>query len=56
MKSGDPIGTVSDVLGDQCETVCAAHDGIVLTLKTFGRVDANDSVGVIVDVDRPLGG
>ena len=56
MKAGDSMGTVSDILGDQCETVCAAHDGSVLTLKTFCRVDANDSVGVIVDVDRPLGG
>ncbi len=56
VKAGDPIGRISDVLGDRVETVRSHQDGIVLTLKTFSRVDEGDSVGVIVEVDRPLGG
>ena len=56
VKAGDPIGRVSDVLGDRVETVRSHQDGIVLTLKTFSRVDEGDSVGVIVEADRPLGG
>jgi len=56
VRAGDPLGSVTDVLGEHAETICAAHAGIVLTLKTFCRVDVNDSVGVVVDVDRPLRG
>jgi len=55
IKQGQPIGTVTDVLGEKSVDICAEYDGIVLTLKTFCRVDENDSVGVVVDVDRPLG-
>ena len=56
IRTGDPIGTVCDILGDQVQTVRSAQDGIVLTLKTFCRVDKGDSVGVVAEVDRPLGG
>ena len=56
IRAGDRLGIVTDVLGEQTHDICAAHDGIVLNLKTFCRVDQDDSVGVVVDVDRPLGG
>ena len=56
VHAGDRLGTVADVLGDKTHDICAAQDGIVLTPRTFCRVDEKESVGVVVDVDRPLEG
>ena len=56
VEPGDAIGTVSDVLGDRVETIFSQQSGIVLTLKTFSRVDEAAGLAVIVEVDRPLGG
>lgn len=56
IERGDLIGTVCDVMGDRVEPVHAMQTGIVLTLKSFPRVDENEGVAVIVEVDRPLGG
>jgi len=52
----ETLGTVTDVLGDRVETVRAQQAGIVLTLKTFSRVNQDDGLVVVVEVDRPLGG
>jgi len=46
---GDSLGTVCDMLGETFETIVSQHDGIVLTLKTFGRVWPGEMVGVILE-------
>lgn len=56
IKQGDTLGTVTDILGEHTVDICAEHNGVVGVLKTFCRVDENDSVGVVVDCDRPMGG
>jgi predicted deacylase len=45
---GDPLGTVFSLDGQQREVIRAAEAGIVLVLRTFPRVHAGDSVGVIM--------
>jgi predicted deacylase len=50
VQAGDPLGTLSDLLGRHVEPVRAAHTGIVLVLHTFARVDAGESVGVVLEV------
>ena len=49
IEAGQPIGTVCDVLGDEVQTVHAQQNGIVLMLRTFPRVRAGESVGVILE-------
>lgn len=56
VESGDPIGTVCDVLGDDMRTIIATQSGILLMLKSFARVDKDEGVAVILEVNRPLGG
>ncbi len=46
---GDVLGTVSEPLGDRVEPIQAAHGGIVLVLHTFGRIDAGESAGVVLE-------
>jgi predicted deacylase len=46
------FGKVVDVLGDRSEIVRAAHAGIVLVLHTFARVEAGESLGVILEDRR----
>jgi predicted deacylase len=50
VREGDRLGTVSDVLGQHVESIRAAHSGIVLVLHTFARVDADESVTVILEI------
>jgi predicted deacylase len=47
---GDVLGTVSDPLGDSVEPIRAAHGGIVLVLHAFGRIDAGESAGVVLEL------
>ncbi len=56
VEAADPIGTVCDVLGDDMRTVRSTQSGIMLMLKSFSRVDEGEGVGVVLEVDRPLGG
>jgi predicted deacylase len=49
VQEGDLFGTVTDVLGRHAEPIHAAHAGIVLVLHTFARVDAGESVGVVLE-------
>jgi predicted deacylase len=49
VAQGDPIGTVTDVLGEQAVTVEAAHAGLVLTLHTFARVDLGEGLAVVLE-------
>lgn len=46
---GDLLGTVSDSIGSIRESVQATQHGIVLTLRTFPRVHAGESVGVVLE-------
>lgn len=50
--AGEPFGTVSDPLGRQIATVRSARSGIVLVLHTFSRVDAGESLGVVLEVPQ----
>lgn len=49
VAAGEHFGTVVDALGDRRETVHAPHAGIVLVLHTFARVDAGESLGVVLE-------
>lgn len=53
IRQGQPLGTVSSVLGDDVRTVPAAQSGIVLVLHTFARVDAGECLGVILETKTP---
>jgi predicted deacylase len=48
------LGTVTDSLGERVEAVRAAYAGIVLVLHTFARVEAGESVGVVLETDGSL--
>ena len=48
---GQTVGTVCDVLGEREVTVPAEQSGVVLTLRTYSRVLAGDSLGVILETD-----
>jgi predicted deacylase len=52
VRAGDIIGKVSDVLGDNVAEARATNDGVVILLRTFAYVNANDALAAIVDVDR----
>lgn len=43
-----PIGSVIDLCNDETHVVRSQHSGIVLMLRTFPRVRAGDSVGVVL--------
>src|SRR5205085_2778706 len=49
VRIGDVLGTVTDALGNRVESIRAAHGGLVLVLHTFARVDAGESVGVVLE-------
>jgi predicted deacylase len=49
VRAGDPLGTVTDLLGGRVEVVRAAHAGLVLVLHTFARIDAGESAGVVLE-------
>ncbi len=49
VAAGEPLGTVSDVLGDQVVPVPSQESGIVLVLRTFSRVHAGETVAVVLE-------
>ena len=49
VHAGEPLGTVTDALGRRVEPIRAAYAGLVVVLHTFARVDAGDSVAVVVE-------
>lgn len=53
IRQGEPFGVVSDPLGRHRVTVPANQSGMVLVIHTFSRVDANESLGVILETDLP---
>jgi predicted deacylase len=52
VDAGAVIGTVTDDAGTRSLEIRAAHAGIVLVLRTYPRVLAGESVGVILETDR----
>jgi predicted deacylase len=53
VEAGDLLGTVTDLLGDRAESICAAYAGIVLVLHTFARIEAGESIGVVLECRSP---
>lgn len=49
IESGQPLGEVSDILGDEVVGVNSRETGFVLTLRTFSRVMKGDTLAVIVE-------
>ncbi len=47
--AGQLFGTVVDTLGANRAPVLVPHNGIVIVLHSFARVDANESLGVVLD-------
>lgn len=52
IQQNDLLGTVCDNLGGTQHEVRAQHDGIVLVLRTFPRVESGQSLGVIIELDQ----
>lgn len=52
VRIGDPIGTVSDVLGQRVERIESRYTGIVIVLQTFPTVSAGASVAVVMETPQ----
>ena len=48
VAAGDPLGSITDLLGRRVELVRASYAGIVIVLHTFARVDAGTGVAVVL--------
>lgn len=48
LRRGQPLGVVVDYLGIEQRPIPAERDGRVIVLRTYPRVDAGESVGVIL--------
>lgn len=49
VRRGNPLGTVTNILGDRTETVTAVADGIVIMLRALPRVLAGDGLAMILE-------
>lgn len=49
VRRGQLVGIVCDPVGDRRYEMLAPHDGIVVVLHTFARVDLGECLGVILD-------
>lgn len=52
IEAGQPLGTIADPLGMRTVTVPSPQTGIVLVLRTFPRVEAGDSLAVVLEGAR----
>jgi predicted deacylase len=50
VAAGDVLGTVSDLIGKQVETIRSRYTGMVIVLHTFPRVEAGVSVAVVMEL------
>ena len=55
VELGQPLGTVYDLADNKPHAVPAEHDGIVLMLRTFPRVRAGETVGVVLECAGAVG-
>jgi predicted deacylase len=51
VRSGEVLGTITDVLGREIAPLHAARDGIVIVLHTFARVEAGAGLAVILPLE-----
>jgi predicted deacylase len=51
VRKGDPLGKVTPMDGSEKVTITADSDGVVLVLRTFPRVTAGTSIGVVAGCD-----
>lgn len=49
VKVGEPLGTVTDILGDNVLAAPSQETGTVIVLRTFSRVHAGDTLAVILE-------
>jgi len=49
VNAGEPLGTVSDILGDNVISARSQETGTVIVLRTFSRVFAGDTLAVILE-------
>lgn len=49
VKAGEPLGTVTDILGDSVFTAPSQESGMVIVLRTFSRVRAGDTLAVVLE-------
>jgi len=49
VNAGEPLGIVTDPLGDNVITVPSQESGMVIVLRTFSRVYAGDTLAVILE-------
>jgi predicted deacylase len=56
VTTGQLLGTIADALGADVVPIRSLQNGVVLVLRTYPYVEAGDSLVVILEVDRPLGG
>lgn len=49
VNAGEPLGIVTDPLGDNAITVPSQESGMVIVLRTFSRVYAGDTLAVILE-------
>jgi uncharacterized protein len=49
VKVGEPLGTVSDLLGENVVSVASQETGTVIVLRTFSRVHVGDTLAVILE-------
>ena len=50
VRQGDHLGTIYPLDGSAPAVVKATQSGIVLVLRTFPRVHAGESVGVVLEI------
>ena len=49
IESGQPLGNITDPLGENVQTVLAKESGVVIVLRTFSRVFEGESLGVVAE-------
>jgi len=52
ISAGEPLGTVSDYLGENSIEMVSEQTGIVLVLRTFPRVHKGETVAVILETTK----
>ncbi len=51
IEKGEPLGHVIDLLGEKRRPIPAEESGLVIVLRTFPRVRAGDSCGVVMPIE-----
>lgn len=54
VEVGDRLGTVCNTMGDQSYEVITEEAGLILTLRTFPRVNQGDGLAVVLSLERSV--